>query len=322
MRKVVITDANFPDLSIEREMAADANIELEIAQAETPSEVIESARDADGLLTQYVEIPREVFKEIPDLQVIGRYGIGVDSVDISAATEMGVRVLNVPAYCVDEVSSHAMALILACARKVPQFDSAVETGTWDWTLGKPIHRTAGSTLGLVGFGKIAKAVTKKATGMGLECLVYDPFVTEEEISEGGGQKVEFETLLLESDFLSVHVPLTDQTESLFDERAFERMKESAYIINTARGSVIDTEALSRALDDEEIAGAGLDVLPKEPPEQTELLERNDVILTPHVAWYSEESLIELRRTITEDVLRVLSGEKPHNLVNPDVENKV
>lgn len=250
---------------------------------------------------------------------VGCAGEDVDSVDMAAATEMGFRVLNVPTYCVDEVSTHALALLLACARKISQFDSAVEAGTWDWTLGKPIHRMADSTLGLVGFGNISQEVAKKATGLGLDCLVYDPFLTAEEITEGGGQKVAFETLLSESDFLSIHVPLTDDTESLFDETAFERMKESAYVVNTARGSVIDTEALVRALDTGEIAGAGLDVLPKEPPEQTELLERDDVIVTPHIAWYSEESLIELRRTITEDVLRVLSGEDPHNLVNSDVE---
>lgn len=318
MPKVVITDSNFSDISIEKELAADANVELEVAHAESPTDVIEAASDADGLIAQYAELPEEVFAEIPDLQVVGRYGIGVDSVDLDAATEAGVQVLNVPEYCLDEVSTHAIALLLACARKIPRFDAAVKSGMWDWTIGKPIHRLAGSTFGLIGFGSIAQAVARKASALGLELLVYDPYLSEDAIAAKGGRKVEFDALLSESDFLSVHVPLTEETTSLIDRTAFERMKETAYIVNTARGGIIDTEALVRALEDGEIAGAGLDVLPEEPPDDSPLLERDDVVLTPHVAWYSEDSQIELRRTITEDVLRVLAGEVPHNLVNSDV----
>jgi D-3-phosphoglycerate dehydrogenase len=318
MPKLVVTDSNFPDLSIERGLAANADVELESIQAESPAEVIETASDADGLLTQYLDLPAEVFEGLSNLQVVGRYGIGVDSVDLTAATAANVQVLNVPTYCIDEVSTHALALLLACARKIPQFNKTVKAGGWDWTHGKPIHRLTGSILGLAGFGNVSQELAKKAQALGVDVHVYDPYLSAEEIREEGARKVDFDTLLSDSDFISVHVPLTEETESLFDLSSFSQMKETAILINTARGEVVDVEALSSALDEGEIASAGLDVLPEEPPEDLPLLNREDAILTPHVAWYSEESQIELRRTITEDVLRVLSGETPENLVNSGV----
>ncbi|MDR5673825.1 C-terminal binding protein [Halalkaliarchaeum sp. AArc-GB] len=318
MAKILVTDYNFPDLSIEQDLANRAGVELEGAQARSPEEIIEAAEGADGLLVQYGEVTEEVFEARPEIQVVGRYGIGVDSVDLDAATEHGVSVVNVPSYCLDEVSTHAMALILGCVRKVALFDREITGGTWDWNQGKPIHRLTEQTLGLAGFGEIPQTLARKAEAFGLDVIAYDPYLSAEEIAEHGARKVDFDELLAGSDVLSVHVPLTDETQELFDAAAFEQMRDHAFIVNTARGAVIDTGALAEALETGELAGAGLDVLPEEPPENSPLIDRDDVILTPHVAWYSEDSLAELRRTVTEDVIGVLNGDGPMNLVNTDV----
>lgn len=315
---ILVTDYNFPDVSIEEELVSDAGMTLETAQAKSPEEIIEVADDAEGLIVQYADVTEAVFEALPDLQVVGRYGIGVDSIDIESATRHGVSIVNVPTYCLDEVSTHAMALILGCVRKIPLFDREIKTGTWDWTQGKPMHRLGQQTLGLAGFGKIPQRLAKKAASFDLDVIAYDPYLEKEEIEEKGAKKVDFDELLSTSDILSVHVPLTDETHQLFDPDAFEKMQAHAYIINTARGAVIDIDALTDALDAGELAGAGLDVLPEEPPESSELLDREDVIFTPHVAWYSEESQEELRTTVTEDVIRVLNGKEPENLVNPRV----
>jgi D-3-phosphoglycerate dehydrogenase len=313
---LLVTDYDFPDLSVERGLASEAGVELVTARVKTPEEVAAAAADAgaDALLVQYARIDETVF-EATDLEAVGRYGIGVDSVDLDAATAHGVHVLNVPAYCIDEVSTHAFALLLACARRVARYDREVRDGTWDWTVGKPIHRFAGKTLGLAGFGKIPRAVAAKAAAFDLDVIVYDPYVDADEVAAHDARKVDFDALLERSDFVSVHVPLTDETAGMFDADAFARMKESAYLVNTARGSVVDVDDLYDAVVAGEIAGAGLDVMPDEPPEDRSLFELDEVVATPHVSWYSEESYEELRRTVTEDVLGVLRGDEPRNPVN-------
>lgn len=314
---ITVTDYDFPDLSIEESVAAsdDTDIELQGNQARTPEAVIEVAGDADGLLVQYAEVTQEVFEALPDLQVVGRYGIGVDSIDLAAATNHGVQVLNVPDYCLEEVPTHALALLLACVRKVSTYDTEIKGGNWDWTDGQPIARVTGSTLGLVGFGKLSQRLIELVTGFDLDVLVYDPYVSADEIGEQGAQKVDFDELLTRSQYVSVHAPLTDETRDLFDEDAFDAMRENAILINTARGGLVDIDALRWALETGEIAGAGLDVLPEEPPESIPPINHDSVVYTPHIAWYSEESVEILRRTITEDVLRVLSSETPKNPVN-------
>lgn len=312
--KVVVTDYDFPDLALEHKLANEAGIGLEAAQARTPDEVIAAAEGADALIVQYAQIDETVFEAL-DLQAVGRYGIGVDSVDLTAASASGVPVLNVPDYCLDEVSVHAFSLLLACVREVPLFDREIRSGGWDWTLGKPIHRFAGQTLGLAGFGKIPREVAAKARAFDLDVIVYDPYVSADDIAACNGEKVDFDELLERSDFISVHVPLTDETTGLFDTDAFDAMKGSAVIINTARGPVIDTDDLYDALVAGDIAGAGLDVMPEEPPDDWSLFDLDEVVATPHVAWYSEESYEELRRRVTEDVLGVLRGDDPQNPVN-------
>lgn len=312
---ILVTDFDFPDLEIERELADEAGVELETAAADGPEDVIEAAREVgpDALLVQYAQITRAVFEEL-DLDVVGRYGIGVDSVDCEAAADHGVPVVNVPDYCQDEVAEHALALTLSCVRETARFDARIKDGEWDWTAGKPIHRLQGSTVGFVGFGSIPERLADKASGFDFEHLAYDPYRSEGELAEAGVQKVGLKELLERSRVVSVHAPLTDETRELLDREAFATMREDAVLVNTARGAVVDTTALAAAIEADEIAGAGLDVLPEEPPEESALFDLEDVVLTPHVAWYSEESITELRETVTRDVLSVLSGGDPTNPV--------
>ena len=312
---IVVTDYDFPDLSVEESVLAGEDVELRGEQARTPEAVIEAAGDADGLLVQYAEITAGVFEAIPDLKAVGRYGIGVDSVDLEAATEHGVQVVNVPDYCVEEVPTHALALLLTCVRRTATYDDAIKGGTWDWKLGKPISRVTGSTLGLVGFGKLPRRLIELVDGFDLEILVYDPYVDAAEIEAVGAEKVGFEDLLARAAYVSAHAPLTDETRGMFDAEAFAAMREDAIFVNTARGGLVDLDALQRAVEDGEIAGAGLDVLPEEPPDPTPPFEHDAVVFTPHVAWYSEESAETLRRTLTEDVLGIVRGEPAVNPVN-------
>jgi D-3-phosphoglycerate dehydrogenase len=313
--RIVVTDHDFPDLSIESAALDGADVELRGEYARTPSEVIDVAQDADALLVQYAEITREVFEALPDLQAVGRYGIGVDSIDLEAATDHGVQVVNVPDYCIEEVPTHALALLLACIRKIPSYDRAIRGGEWDWTGGKPIHRFTGSTLGLVGFGKLPQRLLELVAGFDLDVLVYDPYVDAANVEAAGAEKVTFDDLLARCKYVSIHAPLTEETRHLFDESAFEAMREDAILVNTARGPLVDIDALVDAVEAGEIAGAGLDVLPEEPPDPTPPIDHEAIVYTPHVAWYSTESMETMRRTVTEDLLGILQGDTPLNPVN-------
>lgn len=317
---ILVTDSDFPNLSIERDRLSHADVELVEVQARTESDLIDAVTDVepDGLLNQYAPVTRDVFEAHPGIRAVGRYGIGVDTVDLDAATEHDVVTLNVPDYCLDEVPTHAMALILSVERRTAQYTAEIKSGMWDWTNGQPIYRLRGRTLGLAGFGKLPQNLVEKAAPFGLEPIAYDPYVSEDEMAEHGVEKVSFEELLAKSDVISVHTPLTDETREMFDADAFAAMDKDAVIINTSRGATIDIDALHEALVDNEIRGAGIDVMPEEPPESHPLFDLDESVMTPHVAWYSEESIVDMRRTVAGDVLRVLENELPENPVNEDV----
>lgn len=319
-RTILVTKHIFGDLDIEREITSAAGVELVDRDIETPEAVAEAIEEtgADAVALTYAQISRSVLEDA-DLEAVGRYGIGVDSVDVPAATENGTVVVNVPSYAVDEVSTHAFALLFACARSITTYDRDIKDGGWDWRVGAPISRLSESTLGLVGFGKIPRRVAEKAAGFDFETIAYDPYVDAESMDGQGVEKVGLDELLERSDFVSVHSPLTEETRGMFDSAAFERMKGSAVLINTGRGPVVDVEALHTALEAGEIAGAGLDVLPEEPPTDDEpIVDRKDVIVSPHAAWYSEASIVELRETLFSDLVGILEGEEPKNPVNPEV----
>ncbi|MFU8869775.1 C-terminal binding protein [Natronococcus sp.] len=316
---ILVTDFDFPDLEIERGVLEGRDVDLVAADAETADGVIEAAREveADALLVQYAPVDRDVLETL-DLAAVGRYGIGVDTVDLEAAAAEGVAVVNVPDYCEDEVPNHTIALLFSCVRKTALYDRTIAEGTWDWTVGAPIHRLAGKTLGFAAFGSIPRGIAERLSGFDLEFVAYDPHQSAAELAEHSVEKVSFDGLLERSDIVSVHTPLTEETRGLFDAEVFAAMADDAVLLNTARGAVVDDEALATALEDDELAAAGLDVLPEEPPENSPLVGRDDVVLTPHVAWYSEESIVELRETVTRDVLRVLDGDRPENPVDENV----
>ncbi|AZR71969.1 hydroxyacid dehydrogenase [Anoxybacter fermentans] len=320
--KVLVTDYEYETLEYEEKVLAEIDAELLKAQCKTEEEVIEAAQGVDGLLVQYAPIGRKVFESLPQLKVVARYGVGVDVVDLEAATEHGVCVVNVPDYCEDEVSDHAFALLMACARKIVLLNNDVKGGNWDFNISRPVYRLRGRTLGIVGFGKIPRRLAEKAKPFGFEIIVYDPFVDEKVEKEYGVKLVELDELMKRSDFVSVHAPLNENTKHMIGARELGLMKESAFIINTARGAVIDEKALIETLKNKKIAGAALDVAEQEPiAKDNPLLDMDNVIITPHVGWYSEEAQIELQTKAARGVADVLIGKKPEYLVNKEVWNK-
>ena len=313
----VITDHPSPDLDIERELLAEIGAEVRIAAP--GQDLVEVTGDAHAILTCFAQVPAEVVAGAADLRVVGRYGVGVDNIDVAAATERGVPVTNVPVYCQDEVAEHVLALLFALARRLPAYDAAVRRGDWDIASGMPMFRIAGRTLGLVGFGQIARAVCERARGVGLRVLGADPWVANADVEAAGAEPASLERLLAESDFVSLHTPLTDDTRGLLNDERLSTMKSTAFLINAARGPVVDLAALERALREGRIAGAGLDVFdPEVLPADHPLLQLPTLLPTPHVAFYSEESMVELRRQAVTAVVDVLSGRRPKAVVNPNV----
>jgi len=321
--KVLVTDYEYKTLEYEERVVEKNGGLLLKNQCKTEEDVIKAAREADALLVQYAPIGRKVFEALPNLKAVGRYGVGVDVVDLQAATDHGVCVVNVPDYCEEEVSDQALALIMACARKIVLLNDDVKNGNWDFNVAKPIFRLRGKVLGLVGFGKIPRRLAKKAAAIGSEVIAYDPFVDEKLATQLDVKLVELNELMATSDFVSVHAPLTDNTRHMISTKELKLMKPSAYIINTARGPIIDEEALIEALKNKQLAGAGLDVTEKEPIEQNNpLLKMENVIITPHIAWYSEEAQVELQTKAAQGVVDVLKGKKPAYLVNKEVWEKI
>jgi D-3-phosphoglycerate dehydrogenase len=275
------------------------------------NDILAAARDADALMVCYARIPGNLIHELSRCRVIGRTGLGVDNIDLAAARERRIAVTYVPDYCMAEVSDHAMALLLALARKVPYANGLIQSGRWEMAAVAPIHRLRGQTLGLVGFGNIPRALAPKAKAFGLRVLACDPFVAPEAFTSLGVEGVGFDELLGSSDFISTHAPLNPQTRGLFNADVISKMKPGAKLINTARGPIVDETALIEALDSGRLGGAALDVLETEPPpKDSPLIGRPNVVLTPHTAFYSVEALEELQTKCATDVARVLLGQPP------------
>jgi len=321
--KVVHTDA-FPNRVIREELEEleKINTKVVLSTCKTEDEVIEAARGADAILSVFSPLTRHVIETLQDCKVIVRYGIGVDNIDVEAATEHNIVVANVPDFCFEEVSNHVMALLLACAKKLAILNNNTRQGRWGHfpaPMG-PIH---GQVLGLVGCGNIGQAVAKKAQCFSLRILGYDPYIGESVAREHGITLVSLPELLKESDFVSVHTPLTKETRHIIGENEFRLMKPSAYFINTARGAVVDEQALIKALREKWIAGAGLDVFEKEPIDPNNpLLKMDNVVVTPHCASYSDASFSLLRRRVGEAAASVLSGRWPRSVVNKTVKPKI
>jgi D-3-phosphoglycerate dehydrogenase len=316
---VAITDYVFPSLNPERAVLEPLGVELRPKQCRSEEEIIALAQDADAVLNCYAKMTAPVIEKLNRCKIIARYGIGVDNVDLAAANKARILVTNVPDYCVDEVSDHALALMLALARKIVSADTAVKGGAWNVTAHAEIRRLRGLTLGLIGFGKIAKALASKAQALGMNLLVYDPYLDPANISRHGAETANLERLLAEADAISIHVPLSPETRNLIGQRELAHMKPSAFLINTSRGGIVDEQALAIALKEGRLGGAALDVLSSEPPSPDHpLRQAPNMILTPHLAFYSRESVIELQTKAAEEVARALKGEPPRSPVNPEV----
>src|SRR5437867_3653909 len=321
MAKVVLTDYVWDSLDVER-TTLDGLATLVALKTKTPAEFLPEATDCDALLNTYAgPSTAEVMKQMPRCRIIARYGIGVDTIDLEAATAAGIIVTNNPTYCVEDVAEHTMALLLACARKVPFYERQVRSGRWELPPGKPLFRLVGRTLGLVGFGNIARAVAARAAAFGMRILYCDPFVRDKQF-QVPGEKLQLDEMLRKSDFVSVHPPLTPDTRGMINDQSLAKMKPTAFLINCARGPIVDTQALVRALDSGRIAGCALDTTDPEPlPDAHPLRGRENVTITPHVAWYSEQAMVGLQSGAPNEVRRVLTGEWPINVVNPAVRGK-
>lgn len=315
---VAVADSVFPNLDPARAVLSRIGAELQLASEATPQAILSIAANADAVLVTYAKITGEMIPQLKRCRIISRFGIGVDNVDLTAATNAGIVVTKVPDYCLDEVSDHAVALLLAAVRKIPFANAQVHEGQWAMPAVVPIHRLRGSVLGLVGFGRIPQLVAPKARAFGLRVVAYDPYIPSEIFTRAGVESVDFAQLLKISDYVSIHSPLSPETRGLFGAEAFRQMKPTAYLVNTARGPIVDEAALAAALDAGQLAGAAVDVMTQEPPTGSPLLGRKDVIITPHTSFYSEESLIDLQTKAAEEVAAVLQGKAPRHAVNPEV----
>lgn len=284
-------------------------------------DLLTAIRDADALLPRYVNIQRHHIESMAHCKVIARSGIGVDIVDVDAATEHGIWVTNVPDYCAEEVADHALALILACARKLVQYRQGVQGGIWKWQAGKSISRLSQSTFGLIGFGKIGRLVWQRMKAFGCRGSVYDPYIPPETIADLGAASVELDELLKTADIIHIQSPLNQDTYHLIGKREIGLMKPGVILTNAARGPIIDEAALLEALKSGQVAAAGLDDLEEEPAKIREwqpsnpLIHMPNVIVTPHSAWYSEQSAEDVKRISATEIARVLSGLKPLYPVN-------
>jgi D-3-phosphoglycerate dehydrogenase / 2-oxoglutarate reductase len=319
---VVIADYDYGDVDIERAIIEHAGLEMVAAQCKSEDDVIGVARHAHAVIAQYAPISARVIDALEQCRVIARYGTGVDIVDVEAATRRHILVTNVPNdWCQDEVADHAMALLLAEARKLRTYDRETRAGVWRWQSGQPVHRLRGRVVGLLSFGAIAQAVAARAAGFGLAVIAHDPYVPAAEMEARGARSVSFNELLEQSDFLVVQAPLTPSTRDLFNEPRLRRMKPSAFLVNTARGPIVNDTALYRALKEGWIAGAAVDDIEEEPAKVRDWKPNNplftleNVIITPHAAYYSEESMWTVREFAAEEVVRVLTGQQPVSPVN-------
>ena len=314
--RTVITDHGFPNLRHEEAALTAAGSALVVAQCKTPDDVIAAARDADALLVQWAPVNAAVIAALTRCRIIVRYGIGYDNVDLAAAKARGIPVCNVPDYGVNEVAEHAVSLALALARQLPQIDARLRAGTWKITPDRPMLALGESTFATAGFGRIARQAHVFMRGFGGKRIAYDPFMPAEAMAAEGVEKVELDALFARADLLSLHLPLTPETKHFISAARLTSMKRTAILVNTARGPLIDTVALSSALKSGTIAGAGLDVFETEPfPTDHPLRAAPNALLTSRVAWYSESSIPRLQRLAAEEVVRGLKGEPLKNQVN-------
>jgi D-3-phosphoglycerate dehydrogenase / 2-oxoglutarate reductase len=311
---VLVTDSGWPSHEVESEVLEPIGARVARSPGRDEETLLRHVADADGLLVGTARIGPALLDAAPRLRIVARYGIGLDNVDVEEATRRGVVVTNAPGFCREEVAEHVLALLLCLARGVHLYDRAVRAGDWTRAGARPVRRVAGQTLGVVGFGAIGRTVAERAGGIGMRVIVHDPVV---DVRAAGEEPVGLEELARRADVVTLHTPLTDETRGLVNERFLAAMKPTAFLINTARGALVDQDALTHALAEGRIAGAGLDTFVPEPlPAGHPLLESERALLTPHVAFYSEESVHDVRVRAARAVAEALAGERPAETVNP------
>ena len=318
VRVVHIDPDGFEDLEIERsELESEFDSMTFEAVDASGKEVANQVGTADIILTHYAAVPAEVM-DATECSVVSCYATGVDNVDVEAATDRGVAVTNVPKYCDEEVGEHIVTLGLALLRGLPQYEQHTANGGWDWRAAGPVKTATTQTFGFFAFGRKARVAAKRAEDFGFNVIAHDPYLSDEEIRDAGPDPVSFNDLVEKSDLLSLNAPLTPETEQLFDASVFERMAENSVLINTARGRLVDEDALVDALDNGPLRGAGLDVLATEPPEKNnELVTHPDTIVTPHAAWFSPDAVERVRRRGSQIAAAAYRGQAVDGVVNPE-----
>ena len=317
--KCVLIEHGYRGTETERRIINEAGGEFIDAERLPLADALRLCEDAEAILCRRLEITADLIRRFRRCRILVRYGVGTDNIDVDAATEAGIIVGHVPVYCVDEVSTHAIALWLAVARKLRSTQAKMESGGWDVHRDDPIFRVAGKTLGIVGLGNIGRAVARKMSAWELRLLASDPYADPDQAAMMGVELVDLEKLCRDSDFISLHCPLLPETRHLIDAGKLSLMKPGAILVNTARGPVVETRALRRALDEGRLAGAGLDVFEEEPlPLKSPFRNHPRVVISDHTAWYSEESQADLQRKAAEEVARVGQGGLPFSMANPEV----
>jgi D-3-phosphoglycerate dehydrogenase len=330
MRRVLLSASSMIDPDAFRTLLGDTvdePVEIAVAPLGSTERLIEAGSergDGMGFDAVVVDVDTPVTAEAidalgGDLEAVVRAAVGVDDVDVAAAADAGVTVTRVPEYCTEEVATHSLSLLFACLRSVTPYDGAVADGRWAWEDGRPVRRVSASTIGLLSFGPIARRAAEQLSGFGAELLAHDPFVDGDRMRERGVEKVAFDALFDRSDHVAVYAPLTESTRGIVDADALSRLSTHSVVVNVGRGPVIDDGALVEALDSGAIKAAGLDVLAEEPPDDDPLVGREDTVVTPHAAWYSEDAREDLNRSAAADVAAVLTGDVPAGRVDPNAD---
>ncbi|MDS0260649.1 C-terminal binding protein [Haloarcula sp. S1CR25-12] len=318
MDRVVASDDPMIDAGRLREQL---DADVTVAATDSEAALVDAADGADGLVVDVnTPVGAAVFDRLDGLRVVARAGVGIENIDVAAATKHGVTVTNAPDYCTREVATHTVTLLLDCARSVAAYDRDTRAGNWGWERGRRVHRLRGRTLGLVSFGPIARRVREQVRGFDIDVVAYDPYVDAETMADADVEKVTLEALYDQADFVSLHAPLTDGTRGLVDADALDAMHDHAVLVNTGRGGLVDEAALADALAEGTIAAAGLDVLRTEPPAPDHpLVELDNCVVTPHAAWYSAEARAELNATVAANVRAALAGETPPDAIDPETD---
>ncbi|MBV9998922.1 MAG: C-terminal binding protein [Verrucomicrobia bacterium] len=313
--KLCYLNPPYQDLSTEHQPLRDAGIELVPCAVHGEEEVIRAARDADAILTVTDPITARVAEALESCKVIVRLGVGYDVIDVAACRRRGILVCNVPDYGTEEVANHALALCFAVHRRIRAYDGNVRSGRWGHALPWPIHRLSTLRAGVLGLGRIGTAFAKGIQPFVREVVAFDPFLSAEQFQTKGVTQAALPEIFETCDLISLHLPLSKENHHLISEAAIAQMKRKPILINVSRGGLIDSPALIRALQSGQVSGAGLDVFESEPDVPAELLALENVVLSPHVAWYSVEADLQLRRSAIEEIVRVLRGQPPRNPVH-------